>query len=227
MLLPSQVLGAKGLVKRYARGDTTVEALRGVDLNVQRGDFSALAGPSGSGKSTLLHLVGLLETPSEGEIWLEDKLVSNSSATELDLLRRRHIGFVFQSFNLVPVLSARENVELPLLMEEITAQQRRERADRLLGAVGLEGRFDHRPGQLSGGQQQRVAIARALINEPLLVLADEPTANLDSDTAGRLLDVMQQLSVQLGTAFLVSTHDPRVVERAGRVIKLSDGRLAS
>lgn len=223
----SLVLQAKGLFKRYIRGDTAVEALRGVDVCVRRGDFTALAGPSGSGKSTLLHLLGLLEAPSEGSIWLEEKLVSNLSETELDLLRRRYIGFVFQSFNLIPVLTARENVELPLLMEEIPAVQRRQRAERLLVAVGLDGRFDHRPAQLSGGQQQRVAVARALINEPLLVLADEPTANLDSHTAGQLLDLMQQLSVQLGTACLISTHDPRVVERAGCVIPLSDGKVAS
>ncbi|MCW8176513.1 ABC transporter ATP-binding protein [Verminephrobacter aporrectodeae] len=219
------VLRASNLHKLYALGETSVAALRGVDITIEQGDFAALCGPSGSGKSTLLNLLGLLEPPNQGEIWLDGKTVDHGATEALDQLRRRRLGFVFQSFNLVPVLSARENVELPLLMTSMSPSERRERAENLLDAVGLADRMGHRPKQLSGGQQQRVAVARALVNAPLLVLADEPTASLDSQTAAQLLDLMQSLNRQLGTAFLFSTHDARVVERAQKLFTLSDGRI--
>jgi putative ABC transport system ATP-binding protein len=219
------VLRASNLHKVYAFGETSVAAFRGVNITIERGDFAALCGPSGSGKSTLLHLLGLLEPPNQGEIWLDGQTVDHGATEALDQLRRNHLGFVFQSFNLVPVLSAIENVELPLLMSSMSSSERRKRAESLLDAVGLADRMGHLPKQLSGGQQQRVAVARALVNAPLLVLADEPTASLDSQTAAQLLDLMQLLNRQLGTAFLFSTHDTRVVERAQKLFTLSDGRI--
>lgn len=218
-------LRASNLHKSYALGETSVAALRGVSITIEQGDFAALCGPSGSGKSTLLNLLGLLEPPNQGEIWLDGQTVNHGATEALDQLRRNRLGFVFQSFNLVPVLSARENVELPLLMTSMSSSERRKRAESLLDAVGLADRMSHRPKQLSGGQQQRVAVARALVNAPLLVLADEPTASLDSQTAAQLLDLMQSLNRQLGTAFLFSTHDARVVERAQKLFTLSDGRI--
>jgi len=219
------VLRASNLHKLYTLGETQVAALRGVDITIQKGDFAALCGPSGSGKSTLLHLLGLLEPPNQGEIWLDGQTVDPEATALLDQLRRHRLGFVFQGFNLVPVLSARENVELPLLMTSLSPRERRERAQSLLDAVGLSDRMGHRPKQLSGGQQQRVAVARALVNTPLLVLADEPTASLDSQSATQLLDLMQSLNQQLGTAFLFSTHDARVMERARKLYTLCDGRI--
>lgn len=221
----SVALRASNLHKLYAFGETSVAALRGVDITIEQGDFAALCGPSGSGKSTLLNLLGLLEPPNQGEIWLDGQVLDHGATETLDQLRRNRLGFVFQSFNLVPVLSARENVELPLLMSSMSSSERRKRAENLLDAVGLADRMGHRPKQLSGGQQQRVAVARALVNSPLLVLADEPTASLDSQTAAQLLDLMQSLNRQLGTAFLFSTHDARVVERAQKLFTLSDGRI--
>ncbi|ABM58276.1 ABC transporter ATP-binding protein [Verminephrobacter eiseniae] len=221
----SIALRASNLHKLYAFGETSVAALRGVDITIEQGDFAALCGPSGSGKSTLLNLLGLLEPPNQGEIWLDGQTVDHGATEALDQLRRNRLGFVFQSFNLVPVLSAIENVELPLLMTSMSSSERRKRAESLLDAVGLADRMSHRPKQLSGGQQQRVAVARALVNAPLLVLADEPTASLDSQTAAQLLDLMQSLNRQLGTAFLFSTHDARVVERAQKLFTLSDGRI--
>lgn len=223
----SVILRASNLHKLYAFGETSVAALRGVDITIEQGDFAALCGPSGSGKSTLLNLLGLLEPPNQGEIWLDGQTVDQGATEALDKLRRNRLGFVFQSFNLVPVLSAIENVELPLLMTSMSPSERRKRAESLLDAVGLADRMSHRPKQLSGGQQQRVAVARALVNAPLLVLADEPTASLDSQTAAQLLDLMQSLNRQLGTAFLFSTHDARVVERAQKLFALSDGRISA
>jgi len=223
---PPVVLRASGLHKLYALGEVQVAALRGVDITIKRGDFSALCGPSGSGKSTLLNLLGLLEPPNQGEIWLDGQTVDHQASEALDQLRQRRLGFVFQGFNLVPVLSARENVELPLLMTSMSPRERRERAQSLLEAVGLSDRMSHRPKQLSGGQQQRVAVARALVSTPLLVLADEPTASLDSHSAKQLLDLMQSLNQQMGIAFLFSTHDARVMERAQQLFTLSDGRIS-
>lgn len=221
------ILSARALGKTHGQGDTTVHALSGVDIDVGAGDFTAICGPSGSGKSTLLNVLGFLDPPSAGEIFFDGRKVQLGDSAELEQLRRERLGFVFQNFNLVPVLSAIENVELPLYTFQISNTERRRRAADLLSAVGLAERFDHRPSQLSGGQQQRVAVARALVRSPLLVLADEPTANLDTATSEHLLDLMVQLNAQLGTAFLVATHDARVIRRARRVYTLTDGVLQS
>jgi putative ABC transport system ATP-binding protein len=218
-------VAARGLSKTHRRGDSEVQALRGVDIDIALGDFVAICGPSGSGKSTLLNVLGLLEPPDEGSVWLDGEAVPMRDEHRLGRIRRRRLGFVFQSFNLLPVLSALENVELPMLPLPIPARERRAKAIEVLTAVGLKDRMHNRPGQLSGGQQQRVAVARALVRDPLIVLADEPTANLDSATSENLLDLMLRLNQQRGTAFVIATHDPRVVARARRVVHLTDGVL--
>lgn len=219
------LLVAQGLTKTHRLGDTAVHALKGASLSVERGEFCVLCGPSGSGKSTLLNLLGLLEPPDTGRIDLGGQPVDTTDAPSLDRLRRDHLGFVFQQFNLVPVLSALENVELPLYESGLSARHRREKAAALLDSVGMSDRLGNRPHQLSGGQQQRVAIARALVRDPLIVLADEPTANLDSGTSEALLDLMLSLQSQRATSFIVATHDARVVSRAHRVVRLADGVL--
>jgi putative ABC transport system ATP-binding protein len=200
-----------------------VLALRHATLEVAPGEFLALSGPSGSGKSTLLHLIGCLDRPDAGEIFLGDLRVSHLPAASLAAVRREHVGFVFQTFNLVPVLTAGENVEYPLLLTRVSRQERRRRVTALLDAVGLCGKQGRRPHELSGGERQRVAIARALVNGPRLVLADEPTANLDSATGAAVLDVMQDLRDRLGVAFLFASHDSRLLERMDRVIAMKDG----
>jgi putative ABC transport system ATP-binding protein len=217
------ILSARGLTKSHRQGDSVVHALNGIDIEIAEGDFTVICGPSGSGKSTLLNVLGLLEPPDGGAIVLGGRPVQLGSSAELEQIRREQLGFVFQDFNLIPVLTAVENVELVLYTAPLSSQQRRKRAADLLSAVGLAERMHHRPNQLSGGQQQRVAVARALVRSPLLVLADEPTANLDSATSEQLLDLMVALSAELGTAFLVATHDPRVIRRAGQVYSLADG----
>lgn len=223
----SPVLEAEGLAKTHRLGETEVPALRQASLRIDRCEFCVLSGPSGSGKSTLLHLLGLLDRPDAGEIHLQGQRVDDADERTLDRLRRDHLGFVFQQFNLVPVLSALENVELPLYASGMGRQARREKAAHLLAAVGLSDRLGNRPHQLSGGQQQRVAIARALVRDPALILADEPTANLDSRTSEALLDLLHTLQQQCATSFLVATHDPRVMARAHRVVRLADGVIAS
>lgn len=220
------VMGARGLRKVHRRGDIEVQALAGVDIDIRAGDFLAICGPSGSGKSTLLNMLGLLEAPDAGEILLDGGPVSRLTPAALGRLRGERLGFVFQQFNLLPVLSAVENVELPLYETRLGRRERRARAAALLEAVGLAGRLDNRPAQMSGGQQQRVAVARALVRDPLIVLADEPTANLDSQTSEQLLDLMLTLNQERGTAFVIATHDPRVVARARRVVRLSDGVIS-
>lgn len=221
------VMGARGLRKVHRRGDIEVQALGGVDIDIRAGDFLAICGPSGSGKSTLLNMLGLLEAPDAGEILLDGGPVSRLTPAALGRLRGERLGFVFQQFNLLPVLSAVENVELPLYETRLGRRERRARAAALLEAVGLSGRLDNRPAQMSGGQQQRVSVARALVRDPLIVLADEPTANLDSQTSEQLLDLMLTLNQERGTAFVIATHDPRVVARARRVVRLSDGVISS
>lgn len=225
MPLRLPVLSARGLSKKHRQGESVVHALAGVDIDIGGGNFTAICGPSGSGKSTLLNVLGLLEPPDAGSIVLGGRPVQLDSSAELEQIRREQLGFVFQNFNLIPVLTALENVELALYTASLSSQQRRKRAVDLLGAVGLAERMHHRPNQLSGGQQQRVAVARALVRSPLLVLADEPTANLDSATSEQLLDLMVRLSAEMGTAFLVATHDPRVIQRAGHVYNLADGAI--
>ena len=221
------LLDGTGLTRTYRLGSTRVPALRGVDIEIRRGDFVVLQGPSGSGKTTLINLLGLLDRPDSGRLLLDDRPVSALDEDTLSDTRRDRFGFVFQSFSLIPVLSALENVEYPLALRGTPRRERQARARSVLARVGLEGKEDVRPDLLSGGERQRVAIGRAIVNGPELVLADEPTANLDSETAASVLDLMRELNRERNVAFVVATHDPRVVERAGRILVLRDGRMAS
>jgi len=222
---PPPILRGRGLTRTYLLGSVEVPALRGVDVDVTRGDFVVLRGPSGSGKTTLINLLGLLDRPDGGTLLLDGQPVAGMDENALADRRRDRFGFVFQTFNLVAVLTAAENVEYPMALRGVSAGARRKRARDLLAQVGLAGKDDVRPDLLSGGQRQRVAIARALANEPEVVLADEPTANLDSKSADEVLDLMQLLHAQRATAFVLSTHDPRVVARSRRVVTLHDGRV--
>ena len=221
------VVRTVGLTRRYKMGDTFVDALRGVDLEIRRGEFVALVGPSGSGKSTVLNLVGGLDRPSEGEIWIDGTELSASDEKALTRHRRQHVGFVFQSFNLLPRLTAEENVALPLMFSGVVEKERRARARELLEQVGLAERLTHRPTQLSGGEQQRVAIARALVGQPALLLADEPTGNLDTTTGVEIMRLLKELNREHGLTLLVVTHDPEVAAFANRVIHLRDGQVAT
>lgn len=216
----------ENLKKTYGSDKTPVRALRGVDLRVDAGEFLALVGPSGSGKTTLLNLLGGLDRPTEGKVFVEGTDITVLSGGALASMRLRRIGFVFQEFNLIPVLSAFENVEYVMLLQGIAEAERRERAHAILKEVGLSGMAKRRPSELSGGQQQRVAVARAIVAVPALVLADEPTANLDSTTGAALLDMMKELNEINGITFIFSTHDPMVMERARRVVRLKDGEIA-
>ena len=219
------LLSGRGLTKVYPMGTERVHALRGVDVDVYPGDFLALRGPSGSGKTTLINLLGLLDMPDQGTLRLEGRDTATLSENERADTRRDRFGFVFQSFNLIPVLTAAENVAYPMLLKPQPPGNLQTRAGELLAAVGLAGKEHVRPDLLSGGQRQRVAIARALANHPAVIFADEPTASLDSRTADTILDLMKQLNKERGVAFVLSTHDPRVVERAARVIALHDGAI--
>jgi len=219
------LLEAQALKKIYATRGVVVHALDGVDLTIGEGEFTALAGPSGSGKTTLLNVLGALDTPTSGSVDLDGQRLAELSSTELAELRLRKIGFVFQAYNLIPVFSARENVEFVMELQGVPAAARRERAAAVLAEVGLSELKDKRPLEMSGGQQQRVAVARAIVSHPRLVLADEPTANLDSDTAQKLLDLMLELNRERGVTFLFSTHDPLVMRSARRVVRLTDGRV--
>jgi putative ABC transport system ATP-binding protein len=213
-------------VKRtYHLGETLVPAVRGVTLELHAGELTALVGPSGSGKSTLLNLVGCIDAPDSGRVLVEGVDVATLSDDARSRLRNRKIGFIFQSFNLVPVLDARENVELPLLLQDLSPDERRARVEQAIADVGLQEFAHHPPDKLSGGQRQRVAIARALVTRPLLVLADEPTANLDSETARRILDLMVELNARRGVTFLFSTHDEKLMARVARKVHLRDGLL--
>jgi putative ABC transport system ATP-binding protein len=212
--------------RTYRLGETEVPAVRGVTLELRAGELTALVGPSGSGKSTLLHLAGTIDAPDRGRVLVEGVDVATLDDDALSRLRNRRIGFIFQSFNLVPVLDVRENVELPLLVHDrLPAAERRRRVDRALEDVGLADFARHPPDRLSGGQRQRVAIARALVTEPILVLADEPTANLDSETARRILDLVVELNARRNVTFLFSTHDEKLMARIGRHVHIRDGRL--
>jgi putative ABC transport system ATP-binding protein len=212
-----------GLRKTYRLGEHVVQALRGVDLQVRAGEMLALTGPSGSGKSTLLNLAGLIDRPDEGQISFAGRDAMKMNETEAALLRRESIGFVFQSFNLVPVMTAAENVDYPLFLSGVAAKERKARVADMLRMVGLEAHAHHRPDTLSGGQRQRVAIARALVKRPALVIADEPTASLDSHTADQVLDLMRNRGHEQGVAFLFASHDARLVERCDRILTLRDG----
>lgn len=221
-----RVVEVREVSKRYNLGEQIVTALSNVSIVVFEGEFLALAGPSGSGKSTLLNMIGCIDSPSEGSILIQGQDISDKTADDLADLRLNTLGFVFQTFNLLPVLSARENVEYPLMQKrDISKDIIRERVDHALQVVGLERFGRHRPNELSGGQRQRVAIARALATKPKIILADEPTANLDRKTGGEILALMRELNQQEGVTFIFSTHDPRVMEMADRVIELSDGQI--
>ncbi|MEO0092467.1 MAG: ABC transporter ATP-binding protein [candidate division WOR-3 bacterium] len=217
----------KSLYKNYQIGKIIFPALRGIDLVINDGEFTAMAGPSGSGKTTLLNIIGCLDTPTKGEVFINGIGVTKLSAKQIIELRKREIGFVFQTFNLIPVLTAFENVEMPLLILNKSAKDRKERALSILKEVGLEDYINRKPNEMSGGQQQRIAIARALVKNPSLVLADEPTANLDSATAQDILRLMRELNKSHKTTFLFSTHDPMVMEYGERVIRLRDGKVVA
>ena len=222
------LLELKGVKKIYQQGKIKVPALRGVDLIVEQGEFSTIFGPSGSGKTTLLNMIGCLDTPTEGEIRLNGNKVSDLSRKALAMTRRFNIGFVFQSYNLIPVLTAYENVEFAIrLIDHTSDLQIKEKVLKILDEVGLKGLENRRPNELSGGEKQRVAIARALVKEPKLVLADEPTANLDSKNAADVVKIMVKMNKELGTTFIFSTHDPMVMEYAHRYINLKDGMISA
>lgn len=215
------------VTKIYVQGAVQVKAVDDFSLEIGKGEFAALCGPSGSGKTTVLNMLGALDKPTKGEVTLDGMALSELSRTELSRVRRDRIGFVFQAYNLVPVLTAYENAEFVLAIQSVPEAVRREKVMGILREVGLEGLENRRPDELSGGQQQRVAIARAIAPEPAIVLADEPTANVDSATAASLLDLMEKLNRDKGITFLFSTHDQRVIDRARRVIRMRDGRLDS
>lgn len=222
------LLELRQVKKIYKLGKIEVPALRGIDLTVDEGEFTTVFGPSGSGKTTLLNMVGCLDTPTEGDIHLNSNKISELSKKELAMTRRHNIGFIFQSYNLIPVLTAFENVEFAIrLIGNLSDKQIREKVLNMLKEVGLEGKENRRPGELSGGEKQRVAIARALIKKPRIILADEPTANLDSATAQDVIKIMIKMNKELGTTFIFSTHDPQVMEKARRFINLKDGMISS
>jgi putative ABC transport system ATP-binding protein len=221
------VIEALNLTKIYHESEVPVRALGGVSFEVEEGEFTAIVGPSGSGKSTLLHILGGLDRPTQGNVKVGGVDLNSLSSSKLIEFRLFNIGFVFQAFNLIPVLTARENVEFIMLLQKFSKAKRQSRAQELIDAVGLSQRADHRPVQLSGGEQQRAAVARSLASNPRFVLADEPTANLDSQAAENLLSIMAGLNKKSGTVFLFSTHDKRVIERARRVITLRDGEIES
>ncbi len=224
--MTSPVIRLAGVRKRYGSGETQVDALRGIDLDIHEGEFVALMGPSGSGKSTLMNLLGCLDRPTDGRYELVGTDVSGLDRNALAEIRNRTIGFVFQSFNLLPRTSALENVELPMLYAGTPAKERRERALEALAKVGLAGRVDHTPAQLSGGQQQRVAIARAIVTRPRIILADEPTGNLDSQTSLEVMALFQELSAS-GITLALVTHEPDIAEFASRVLVVRDGSIQS
>jgi putative ABC transport system ATP-binding protein len=221
------VFRVRALSRRYTVGESAVRALEGIDFEIGAGELVVVAGPSGSGKSTLLHLLGTVDRPDGGAVEIEGRDVGALSERERTLLRRRRLGFVFQAFHLVPVLSALENVEYPLWIDGVGRRERRERAAAMLDAVGLRARLDHRPDKLSGGERQRVAIARALVHRPAALLADEPTGNLDSATALEIVALMDALRAREGTTLVIATHDTDLIERAPRAIVLRDGRLVA
>ncbi len=224
------VIELENVRKDYPLGATTVHALRGVSLAIKEGDFISIVGPSGSGKTTLLNIIGCIDEATEGSVKIHGNEVTTHSDRRLTDLRLHTIGFIFQTFNLIPVLSARENVEFPLLLmkkERLTGREIRRRAEKLLEEVGLQGQMNQKPFELSGGQRQRVAIARALVTKPAIVLADEPTANLDSETGEMILKLMKELNLLEKTTFVFSTHDPDILKYANGVLKIKDGLMGS
>jgi len=222
-----KVIEIKQLTKEYSDAEIRVRAINGIDLTIEEGEFTAIVGPSGSGKTTLLNLLGGLDKPTQGEILIDSIRINDLNANKLVDFRLHHIGFVFQAYNLIPVLTAGENIELIMELQGKPRAERKKRSAELLMAVGLIDRINSRPSRLSGGQQQRVAVARALASKPRFILADEPTANLDSASAQNLLEIMEKLNHEENVTFIFSTHDPRVVRKAHRVITLEDGRVLS
>ena len=227
MVNAMSLIEVSGVERTYRQGEVEVHALRGVDVTVEAGEFSALAGPSGSGKTTLLNMIGGLDSPTAGTVDVNGSRISDMDRSKAADYRLHHIGFIFQAYNLVPVLSAYENAEFVMMLQGVPKAERRERVVPMLREVGLEGMIDRKPSELSGGQQQRVAIVRALASRPKLILADEPTANLDSETSADLLDLMLELNQEYGTTFLFSSHDELVLERARRVVRLRSGKIES
>ena len=215
------------LWKVFEHDDIRVEAVRGVTFRVDPGEFVVLAGPSGSGKTTLLNLIGGLTRPTDGQVWVDGREIGGLPDRELAEIRLERVGFVFQAYNLLPVLTALENAEFTLLLRGVPPEERRRRVEKLFERIGIAGLEDRLPGKLSGGQQQRVAVARAVVGEPALVLADEPTANLDTATSASLIDLMAELNRELGTTFVFATHDPQLMERARRNVRLVDGAIVA
>jgi len=221
-----KIVELKNVKKTYMLGKTEVLALRGLSFSIERGDFAAIAGPSGSGKTTILNMVGCIDTPTEGDVYVEGEDVAVLPDKELTRFRLNKIGFIFQSFNLIPVLNVFENIEFPLLLKrDMGRKERQELIMHFIEEVGLEERVRNKPAELSGGQRQRVAIARALVTRPVIVLADEPTANLDSETGHKIVDLMKEINRNEKTTFIFSTHDRHIMEHAGRVINIRDGML--
>jgi putative ABC transport system ATP-binding protein len=221
------IVELKNISKIYQQGDVEVKAVDGVSLTINRGDFAVLCGPSGSGKTSILNLIGGLDKPSLGDVWLEGVNLANETNSQLAEIRKNRIGFVFQAYNLIPVMTAYENAAFVLDLQGIKEKEIHQRVMQTLAEVGLVGLEHRRPDEMSGGQQQRVAIARAIVTRPAIVLADEPTANVDSHTAESLLDLMQKLNQQHGITFLFSTHDQHVIDRAQRIIQVQDGKISS
>ncbi len=219
------IMRIRNVEKSFSRGGETISVLRHLNLDVADGEFLGIMGPSGSGKTTLLNLIAGLDSPDSGEIWIGGQLISGMTEARLAQWRTRHIGFIFQFYHLLPVLSAYENVELPLLLLPLTAAERRQQVHNALDLVGLSDRLHHRPGQLSGGQQQRVGIARAIVTDPTLLVADEPTGDLDAHSAKEILDLLVELQRGLAKTILLVTHDPRAAERAQRIVHLEKGQL--
>jgi len=224
-MIMAKVIQTSNLCRYFGEGELRVKALDQVDFEVEEGEFSAIIGPSGSGKSTLLHLIGGLDNPTHGTVTLAGTEIGSMSRSALSNFRRDHIGFIFQAYNLIPVLSTIENIEYVMLLQGVSNTERRKRVNEMLDLLGLTGLGDRRPAQLSGGQQQRVAVARAMVSRPNIILADEPTANLDSKTGIALLDMMKDLNEKHGMTFIFSTHDQKIMDRARRLIYLRDGRV--
>jgi len=220
-----EVVRIENATRVYTVGKVETKALSGINLTIASGEFTALVGPSGSGKTTLLQLIGCLDQPSSGSVWVDGRDVTRLNRNQRADMRRGHIGFIFQFFALIPTLTAYENVEMPLLLNGCTPKERRARVLELLKAVGLADRAKNRPDQLSGGEQQRVAVARALATKPALILADEPTANLDSENGRQVMEIMEKLNNETGVTFIFATHDPRVIKYAHRVVTLRDGMI--
>lgn len=219
------IVKMNNLVKIYKRGRIEVPALRGINLEVPVGRIIGIAGPSGSGKTTMLNIIGGLDTPTKGKVWVDDIDITTLNERELSEYRLKKVGFVFQFYNLIPVLTALENVEVPMILAKVPKEERRKRAMELLKMVGLEDRADHKPDEMSGGEQQRVAIARALANDPSIVLADEPTGNIDTDTTIRIMNLIINLNKHMNKTFIIATHDPIVMEKCEKVHKIRDGRI--